>query len=294
MKRPVAGTISLIFAAALYGSYGILSRFIGESFGPFAQNWLRSLMVFFIATTLIVFTRLKLRRIHKKDYPWIVLWLFAGSTGWLTFIAFNNLPLGTVYFLTYATMIISSYTSGKLLYGEKLDVVKIISVCLAIVGLYLIYSFSITPEKIPFAFVAFASGAVTGFWNTISKKFSDSYSELQLIFVDSIFSPIFGFIMWYFIRDQIAPVTLIAPWFWLLVFSFVGIGTTGLIIFGFKHLEAQIGSIILPIEIVFAIIFGFVFFGETLSLTALIGGGLIGSAAILPSVVMLTKTKKRK
>jgi len=296
VNKKAFGLFSLVSAAALYGSYGIFSRLIGESFGAFAQNWIRSALILCASIVLIIVLKVKFKPFQRKDVKWIAIWILFGSTGYLTFIAFNNLPLGTVYFLTYATMIMSSYMAGKFLYKEKLTLVKAISFLLALFGLYLIYSFSIPQHRAAFALIALLSGSITGLWNVLSKKFSERYSEIQLIATDGVFSTCIGFVVWFFVRDAIPPITTATaiPWIWVCVFAIAGLGTTALMIFGFKNIEAQIGSIILPVEIVFAIIFGYFLFGETLTVTALVGGLLIGSAAILPSVVLLSQRMKSK
>lgn len=287
MHKRALGLFSLVSAAALYGAYGIFSRMLGSSFGAFSQNWIRSIVVLFFSVLIISVLKVRFKPVRKKDIKWIATWILFGSTGYLTFIAFNHLPLGTVYFLTYATMIVSSFVAGSVLYKEKLTAIKLVSILLALAGLYLIYSFSIAPDKIFYALIALLSGAVTGMWNVISKKFSNNYPEMQLIVIDGIFSTCIGLITWLFILDPIPPITQALPWMWLCIYAAAGLGTTALIIFGFKNIEAQIGSVILPVEIIFAIAFGYLLFGETLTSTTLVGGLLIGSAAVLPSIMLI-------
>jgi drug/metabolite transporter (DMT)-like permease len=56
------------------------------------------------------------------------------------------------------------------------------------------------------------------------------------------------------------------------------------VVYGFKNLEAQIGSVILPVEIIFATIFAFIFFREYPTISAYVGGVMIIVAAIIPSL----------
>jgi len=58
--------------------------------------------------------------------------------------------------------------------------------------------------------------------------------------------------------------------------------TGQLIIYGFRHLEAQVGSIVMLMEIVFGLFLGFMLYDEVLSVTSLIGGALIIVAVVLP------------
>ncbi len=53
---------------------------------------------------------------------------------------------------------------------------------------------------------------------------------------------------------------------------------------GFKYVQAQHGSLILPLELLFASIFGYIFFKEVLQISTYFGGLLILSAAITSSL----------
>lgn len=63
-------------------------------------------------------------------------------------------------------------------------------------------------------------------------------------------------------------------------------------VYGFKRVEAQIGSLILLFDIIFGIILGYIIFKESISFTALIGGSMILAAIILPNIRMKKETKK--
>jgi len=55
-------------------------------------------------------------------------------------------------------------------------------------------------------------------------------------------------------------------------------------VYGFKRVEAQIGSLILLFDIVIGIILGYLIFKESISFMAMIGGSLILVAIILPNL----------
>lgn len=56
-----------------------------------------------------------------------------------------------------------------------------------------------------------------------------------------------------------------------------------LIVYGFKYVTAQAGTVILLFEIIAGILLGFVFFHETISLAEYAGGALILFAIVLRS-----------
>jgi len=282
------GILALFSVAALYGLYGIFSRKIGSAFGNFGQCWLRNFLVALIVILIIFLYRLKLKPLRKKDFKWLSLWALSGS--WVTvftFIAFNHLKIGTVYLTVYSAMIISGYCSGKIFFKERTNPVKITSLILALGGLLVIYKFEIKPEEIIYLLLALFAGAMTGLWNTISKKFSDYYPNLQIVLMDALASTFFVFLGAVIFKEALPANVAIQSWLWLVIFALAQVATVGLVVYGFKNLEAQIGSLILPVEVIFALIFANLFFQESPTPTALIGSLLIIGAAVVPSLLSI-------
>jgi len=83
-------------------------------------------------------------------------------------------------------------------------------------------------------------------------------------------------------------------WIWIGVYAVVQIINVKLIVYGFKNIEAQIGSIILPVEIIFATIFSFLVFKEVPTTLTILGGFLIIFAAIIPSLTVLKQKSGQK
>ena len=244
MKNNLRGITSLLMAASLYGLYGIYSRMIGIEFGAFSQNWIRNLLVAIIALALLKTLKKRTIRLRAKDKKWIIGWILCGS--WVTiftFIAFNNLPIGTVYFLVYAAMIIGGFLSGRVFYKEKLTSLKIVSLILAGSGLLIIYSLTIPKGSIVFAGLSLLGGFLTGLWNTLSKKFSNHYPTLQLVLIDSVASAVVGLIGAILVQEKLSLPLLSKGLPWVLIYALTQVATVGLIITGFKNIEAQKGSI---------------------------------------------------
>lgn len=279
------GTISLFTAAGFYGLYGIFSRLIGTNFGNFSQNYIRNIIVFVIIITVVLIRKIRLLPILKEDVKWIVLWLLSGS--WvtvLTFIGFNNLQIGTAYLVIYSAMISAGFLSGKIFFKEKMNLLKTTSLAFSLVGLLIIYRFSIEPNELFYVTLVFISGFMTGIWNTISKKFSLNYPNSQLVVMDTVWS-ILASLLGAFVFKEHFPLNVIpVTWMWIFIYAGVSMTNVALVVYGFKNLEAQIGSIILPVEILFATIFSFLIFSEVPQLTTFIGGVFIILSAILPNL----------
>ena len=61
-------------------------------------------------------------------------------------------------------------------------------------------------------------------------------------------------------------------------------------IWGFKHIDAQIGSLIMLSEILFGILIGYLFFKETITIFTLLGGIFIITAIVLPQIAQSQPT----
>lgn len=283
MNTTYKGTLFIVLAAASYGLYGIYSRLIGQDFGEFSQSWTRNTIILIILG-MFLFVRKTWKKIERKDWKWMILWPLSDVVSIvLLYITFNNLSIGTSYFLLYATMIIGGFIFGNLLYKEQLSSIKIASIILSLLGLSLIFSVEFSMAKLQFIAFGLLSGISTALWNTLSKKVSDRYPNAQLVFIDAVVALSATSIGSLIVRDSI-PYLTNPVWTWQILYALTQISAVALVILGFRYLEAQTASLILPIEVIFAVFFGFFFFHEILPVQTLLGGLLIASAAILPNL----------
>ncbi len=293
MKTSSQGSLFIILAAASYGLYGIYSRLIGQSFGEFAQSWTRNIIILFFLSLFLFFTK-TWKTIKRKDRKWMILWPLSDVVSIvLLYITFNNLSVGTSYFLLYATMIIGGFIFGNLFYKEQITGIKIVSIILSILGLSLIFSSEYSMENIQFIIFGLLSGISTALWNALSKKVSDRYPNAQLVFIDAFVALCATLTGSLIVRDSIPALTS-SVWTWQILYAITQIGAVYFVILGFRYLEAQMASIILPVEVIFATVFGFLFFKEIPQPTSLVGGVLIALAATLPNIVLAYNHKRKK
>lgn len=291
MNTTLKGSLFIVLAAASYGLYGIYARLIGQNFGEFSQSWTRNTIILILLGLFLLVTR-TWKKIERKDWKWMILWPLSDVVSIvLLYITFNNLSIGTSYFLLYATMIIGGFIFGNLLYKEQLSSIKIASIILSLLGLSLIFSVEFSMEKVQFIIFGLLSGISTALWNTLSKKVSDRYPNAQLVFVDASVALCATLIGSLIVKDSI-PIITNTVWTWQILYALTQISAVAFVILGFRYLEAQTASVILPIEVIFAVFFGFLFFREMLPPRILLGGFLIASAAILPYLPTLWLRRK--
>jgi len=163
-----------------------------------------------------------------------------------------------------------------------------LSLFLVFFGLVLIYHSDIKLITSVYVLLAIISGLIVGFWNTLSKKVSNTYSEFQMMLLDSSSSLLIGTVGSLLVGEKLPPNSDVSSWFWVIIFALSGIAATFFLIRGFKYIEAQVGSLILPMELLFASIFGYLIFGEILSVYVYIGGLLIAIASITPNILYVS------
>jgi len=281
MNKKSKGYLYLIISTAIYGLFGVLTRNF-SNFAPFSQSWVKAFFTVAIIILLFVFGRTSWKKIRKEDIKWFLIWILPASfQPVLTYLAFINLPVGLVYFLIYSTTILGGILSGKIFFSEKLSPNKIFSLVLLLAGLLLIYGFNLKTGGNLYMFLALLSGLIVGFWNTLTKKVSGNYSGYQMILLDNGTSLVLSFAASILLTEKLVPLSNTTPWLWIFVFSVAALAAGIFMIKGFKEVEAQIGSLIMPMEIVFGATFGYVFLHEVLKMNTYIGGLLIFLAAII-------------
>jgi drug/metabolite transporter (DMT)-like permease len=280
----VKGAAGLVGAAFIYSFFGILTRTIGFAIPVFYGSFVRQLVSLAILAIPLFGKRLW-APIKYKDLPWFFLRSVGGFFGYIgSYFAFYYIPIGTAYFIFYGGSTIAGYFFGKTLLGEKLTKLKVISLLLALAGLILIYIQSIGGGNPLYMGMAFIAGVGTGTWYTFSKKISGRYSDVQLNFTDFSFSCIFMLVLSLIFREQWVAPAFNVLWLANALFILMFISTGQLIVYGFRRLDAQIGSLIMLMEVLFGVVLAYLFYREIPSVWAFVGGALIITAIVLPEI----------
>jgi len=283
-NEEMKGIISLIVATIIYSFFGVLTRIIGFEIPVFYGSATRGL-VSLIILAILLFGKHLWKAIKRTDWLWFFLRSVGGFFGFMgSYFSFYYIPMGTAYFIFYGGSTISGYFFGRFLYAEKITRVKLLSLILALSGLLLIYAQSIGVGNALWMGAAFIGGIGTGTWNTFSKKISGHYSDIQLNFMDFSFSFIFTLILSLLFREQWVMPDLNNIWLANALFIVMFLSTGQLMVYGFKRLDAQIGSLIMLSEVLFGVILGYLFYREIPSYWATLGGILVITAIMLPEV----------
>jgi drug/metabolite transporter (DMT)-like permease len=278
------GHIFVFLSALLFGSYGLWAVLLGNDFGVFFQGYVRAFLVLLILVPIAIYTRnwQKISVEDWKKYAWCIL--FGIFTQAPLYYAFQNAGVGISSLIFFASFLITSYVIGGALLKEKFTTVKIISLVVAIIGLAFTFFKSIEVFSLFALLLAAINGIASGGEVSTTKLVPEKFGALQTsilvwtgIFITHLpLSFLFG-------ERQILP-TFDIHWFAMLGFTLAGVIAFWLVIEGFKYVDASIGGLIGLLEIVFAIIFGALFFSEEITLPIIVGSLLIISAVIIPNI----------
>lgn len=274
------GVAALFTCSAVYASFGPLVRILSEMFGTYAQVAARMGLAFvFLLTLALVFK--KIQPLSKKQ---IVTSIILGivSTSIIVFftIAITEIKIATTIFLLYAASIFSSLLIGTFIFKEKLGAQKIIAIILAFFGLYTFMSSSIALGLGFGTVAAILSGVSEGIGNGIRKGLTGADKTTVTLIQFLVITICSSFLIVLFNETAVRTISteaIIA----LVSFSALQLVLNYLLLYGFQNFDVNIGTVILSLELFFAAILGFVFFGESITGTEIIGGLIVFLASII-------------
>ncbi|MDB4939596.1 MAG: hypothetical protein JWO40_21 [Candidatus Doudnabacteria bacterium] len=281
------GNLLVLLSALMFGSYGVWSRLIGPSMDSFFQGWTRALIILVLLAP-IVLIRKEIVEIKPEDRKWVAVFLvFTSLTQAPLFYAFNHMDIGTASLLFFVSMFLTMNLIGAVFLKEKFTAIKSWSAVLAVIGMYLIFSFSISHFIAFAAAMAVLNGIASGGEIAFSKKLTGDYSPLYVVCLSWGIILVTNLIVSLVIKERQISLSFSMPWFWQLCYSVASLLGFWLVIAGFKYIDASIGALLGLLEIVFSIIFGIWIFNESLTVSVVVGGLLIIVAAALPSIAGL-------
>ena len=292
MKNKFRGTLSLLIATVIWGSAFIAQSVGMDYIGPFTFQTMRSVLaVPFLIIIIFLIERSPVNTIQKWLDP--KLWKAGLPCGIALFIAAGLQQLGIVHtsagkagFIT-AMYIVLVPILGIFL-RKKPPFTAWISVALAVVGLYLLSCVGVTQVNIGDLYLL---GCALGYavQITLVDQLGSEVDGLRLNCVQSLFCGIFsGAVM--LVTEEPDLGNIIACWIPLVYAGIFSLGIAfSLQIIGQKHLDPTPAALIMSLESVFAVLFGWLLLHERLSNAELWGCALVFGAVIL-SLIPIKKT----
>lgn len=282
-KQAISALLACTF---LFGWYAILVKLLGFDIPLFFAAWTRGLISVPIIWLIFLASKDKWVRLQRADWIWLSI---RAVVGWglsysLNYWALFHLPVGTAYFVLYAGSTIASYAISKILLGEPITRIRLLSLLLALVGLILVYWGSITLSSPGWIGVAFLGGLAFAIWNTLAKKVRPVIGTTQVNFIDYVIGTLSVFVVSLLFQEQWVMPALTAPWMYSLGLGIIYIITGQLMVYGFRNLNTQIASLIMLTEIIFALLLSALFFHDIIAPLTWVGGVCIVAAIVIPEL----------
>ena len=295
MKNKAAGTLSLLFATVIWG-FAFIAQSVGmDHIGPFTFQMIRcALAVAFLLPVSFLIDGKDTKFIDSiKKWKNPALWKAGAICGCALFAAASLQQIGLVStdagkagFIT-AMYIVLVPVLGLFL-GQKPSPGAIVSVLLAVVGLYLLSCMN-------------ASGINTGdlllmgcaFAFAIQirciDRFAGSVDGIRLNCVQSLVVTVLS-VPFALLTETIDFTQIVACWTSLMFAGVLSMGVAySLQIIGQKHLEPTPAALIMSLESVFAVLGGWLILHETMTSWETLGCCLVFCAVILSQLPVKKK-----
>lgn len=278
----VKGITLITISAILYASYGLWSRLMSGNFGEFNQAYTRSILILCVLLPYILLAK-KWQPIKSADWKWFIAIGLAGGLNQAPYyFGFQHLPIGTAILIFYASLMLSGYLLGKYVFHETITTTKKISFVVALIGMIVIYRFSLADAQLIPAIAMAIAGMMGGTAGILPKKLSSSYPEPQIMMSYLIIMIVVNLPLSIMLSETLPSLTNQAAWLSQLGYAGAMLFANLTVIAGFKYLSATVGTLIGLSEILFGVLIGILFFAERPTVSTLLGGLFIVSAAMLP------------
>lgn len=295
MNNKAKGTLSLLFATVIWG-FAFIAQSMGmEHIGPFTFQAIRCMLavaVLFPASFLLDGRKLtKEESVQKWTDP--VLWKAGAICGSALFVAASLQQIGLVStdagkagFIT-AMYIVLVPILGLFL-GQKPSPAAIVSVLIAVAGLYLLSCMNasgINPGDLCLMGCALAFAVQI----RCIDRFAGSVDGIRLNCVQSLVVTVLS-LPFMFLTESVDPGNILSCWPSLVFAGVLSMGVAySLQIAGQKHLDPTPASLIMSLESVFAALGGWLILKETMTTWEFIGCLLVFVAVILSQLPQKSK-----
>lgn len=288
MRNKIKGILSLLIATVIWGSTFVAQSVGMDHIGPFTFLSVRNFVAVIFLMLVIALFEVKTIKDYWKKWNDKTLWLSGFLCGTALFVAAGLQQIGMVYtdagkagFLT-AMYIVLVPIIGVFL-GKKLSFMAVISVAIAVVGLYLLSCVGVT-EINNGDLLLIACALAFSFQITLIDRWVSKVDVLRLNCVQSLVVAVLsGVCMLLFEEPSLDNIMNC----WLPI-GYAAILSTGvaysLQIVGQRHLETTSASLLMSLESVFAVISGWLILNERMTPAEYTGCALMFVAVILSQI----------
>ncbi len=273
-KTHLSGALYALAAFGLYATHDVVIKFLGESYSTFQIIFFSGLLGFPLVTIMLLGDRRGGNLIPRHPWWSALRSLTAVMTGLAGFFAFSQLPLAQTYAIMFAMPLIITLLSIPML-GEKVGIRRGLAVFVGLIGVLIV----LRPGNAPLSVghLAALSAACTGAMTSIIvRKIGKDERSAVLILYPMVASIIaMGLALPFVYRPM--PIEHLGL---MGVIAGLGFIATLLSIAAYRSAPAVIVAPMQYSQIIWAMFYGYLFFGETIDLFTFVGTGVIIASGI--------------
>ena len=295
MKKRLQSSLLLLAATIIWGCAFVAQSVGMDHIGPFTFQAVRCFLAVIALLPVILLFDGKEKKQFLKKWRDPILWKAGIPCGLALFVAVGLQQVALMYtsagkagFITAMYIVIVPIIG--LLLGRKTSITALISVLLAVAGLYLLSYVGVT--QINMGDVMLIGCAIAfAVQITFVDKYAAQVDGLRLNCVQSLICAVLSAVIMFTLETpKIEPI--LQCWLPLCYTGILSMGAAySLQIIGQKNLEPTTASLLMSLESVFAALAGWLLLNETMSFTELAGCALVFAAVILSQIPLKVKEK---
>jgi drug/metabolite transporter (DMT)-like permease len=271
-KSNVQGALYALAAMFIYATHDVFIKFLGAHYAPF-QTLFFAVLFSFPMVTFVLMQDTTVANLRPK-HPWWVLIRTLSSTlvGFSAFYAFSNLPLAETYSILFITPLLITVLSIPIL-GETVRLRRWAAVIVGLIGVIIV----LQPGQSDLGLghlAALTAATFSSLANVIVRKIGQDERSAVLMLYPMVsnflvMGAILGFAHSIYVPMPIEHIGAFAA------MALLGTVAGLLFIASYKRAEAAVVAPMQYSQILWATLYGYLFFGESVESNVVVGAGII-------------------
>ena len=286
-RSDLIGSLAVLFAAACWGSSGLLVKWIAADTEVTALSlafW-RDVTTFLLLLAVLVLLRPSWLRVRRADLRWLVA--MGASLGifhvlWNLAVFLNGVAVATVQ---QAAMPAIVAVVAWLIWSESLTWSKIVAILLTFLGTVLVSGLDVLGQaelSLGGLLVGLGTPITYAAWNLFGKKVRETYNPATALTYAFAFGALV-LLPFQFFTPQPWPVSSSALLWFAGLIIVATIIPFSVYTFALGRLPASVASILAMSEIAFVAVYAYVLLDERLTASQILGAGLVVGGVLLLS-----------
>ncbi|MGR3466477.1 MAG: DMT family transporter [Shimia sp.] len=272
-----------LFAFALFSSHDVVVKVLGATYAPFQVIFFSVLFGFPLATVMLLRDETVGTLIPKHPYWTMARTLAAVITAVSAFYAFSVLPLAQTYAIIFATPLIITLLSIPFL-GEKVGWRRAAAVLVGLAGVLVVLQPGATQLTLGHA-AALSCAAFGALASVIVRKIGREERAIVLI----LYPMVANFVLMAALMPLVYVPMPLPDLGLLFLVALLGLMASHCLIAAYRTGEAAIVAPMQYSQILWATLFGALFFGERPDATTALGAGIIIASGLY---IVLRESRK--